>query len=178
MVRELYTQLAPKAATLPIPDEKTVRLEKEGAFRIMGSRVGGVDNPAIVTGQPLFGIDQKLPGMVYAAYEKCPVYGGKVVNANVDRIKKLPGVLDCFVIEGTDNINGLKPGVAIIASSTWAAFSAKKQLYVEWDESAGAGHTSEAYMAKAAELAQGSGTNVRNVSGPAGASPDAPRPRK
>jgi len=157
-----YGQLATKAATLPIPDEKTVRLKKEGEFRVIGSRVGGVDNPAIVTGQRLFGIDQKLPGMVYAALEKCPVYGGKLVSANIDRIKKLPGVLDCFVIEGTDNISGLRPGVAIIATSTWAAFSAKKNLYVEWDESVGAGHGSEAYTTKAAELAKTGGTNLRN----------------
>jgi isoquinoline 1-oxidoreductase subunit beta len=157
-----YGQLATKAATLPIPDEKTVRLKKEGEFRVMGSRVGGVDNPAIVTGKPLFGIDQKLPGMVYAAYEKCPVFGGKVISANTERVKKLPGVLDCFVLEGTDNINGLVPGVAVVATSTWAAFSAKKQLAIEWDESAGAGHTSEAYAAKAAELGKAGGANVRN----------------
>lgn len=158
-----YGQLATKAATLPVPEEKTVRLKREGEFRVLGSRVGGVDNPAIVTGKPLFGIDQKLPGMVYAAYEKCPVYGGKVVSANVERIKKLPGVLDCFVLEGTDNINGLKPGIAIIANSTWAAFSAKKQLVVEWDESGGVGHGSEAYAAKAAELAKAApAANLRN----------------
>ncbi|MEK9811121.1 MAG: molybdopterin cofactor-binding domain-containing protein, partial [Candidatus Nanopelagicales bacterium] len=81
---------------------------------------------------------------------------------NAERIKKLPGVLDCFVIDGTDNINGLKPGVAIIGTSTWATFSAKKLLNVEWDESGGAGHTSETYAARAAELAKGAGTNVRN----------------
>lgn len=157
-----YGQLATKAATLPIPDEKTVRLKKEGEFRIMGSRVGGVDNPAIVTGKALFGIDQKLPGMVYAAYEKCPVYGGKVISANTERIKKLPGVLDCFILEGTGNVSGLAPGVAIIATSTWAAFSAKKSLYVEWDESSGDGHNSEAYETQAAALARGPGTNQRN----------------
>jgi isoquinoline 1-oxidoreductase subunit beta len=157
-----YGQLATKAATLPVPDEKTVRLKKEGEFRVMGSRIGGVDNPAIVTGQRLFGIDQKLPGMVYAAYEKCPVYGGKMIRANTDRIKQLPGVLDCFVLEGTDNINGLKPGVAIIADSTWSAFAAKRQLQVEWDETSGTGHSSEAYTAQAAELAKGPGVNVRN----------------
>lgn len=156
-----YGQLATKAATLPIPDEKTVRLKKEGEFRVMGSRVGGVDNPAIVTGQRLFGIDQKFPGLVYAAYEKCPVYGGKVVSANTERIKKLPGIVDCFILEGTDNINGLKPGVAIVGTSTWATFSAKKQLQVEWDETGGAGHGTEAYAAKAAELAKAGGTNVR-----------------
>ncbi len=157
-----YGQLATKAATLPIPDEKTVRLKREGEFRVMGSRVGGVDNPAIVTGRPLFGIDQVLPGMVYAAYEKCPVYGGKVISANTERIKKLPGVLDCFVIEGTDNPNGLKPGVAIVATSTWAAFSAKQKLNVEWDESAGAGNSTEAFVAKAAEAAKAGGKNVRS----------------
>ena len=154
-----YGQLATKAATRPVPDEKTIRLKKEGEFRVMGSRVGGVDNPAIVTGRRLFGIDQVFPGLVYAALEKCPVYGGKFVSANLDRIKKLPGVLDCFVLEGSDNIAGLRPGVAIIAQSTWAAFSAKRQLQVEWDESVGTGHSSEAYTAKAAALAQAGGTN-------------------
>lgn len=156
-----YGQLATKAATLPIPDEKTVRLKKEGEFRVMGSRVGGVDNPAIVTGKPLFGIDQKFPGLVYAAIEKCPVYGGKLVKANVDRIKKLPGITDCFTIEGTDNIVGLRPAVVIVGNSTWATFSAKRQLQVEWDESAGDGHSTETYAAKAAELAKAGGTNAR-----------------
>jgi isoquinoline 1-oxidoreductase beta subunit len=157
-----YGELATKAATLPVPDEKTVRLKKEGEFRVMGSRVGGVDNPAIVTGKRLFGIDQVQPGLVYAALEKCPTYGGRFVSANLDRIKKLPGVIDVFVLEGSDNITGLRPGVAIVAQSTWAAFSAKRQLQVEWDESIGAGHSSEKYVAQAAALAQAGGTNVRN----------------
>lgn len=156
-----YGELATKAATLPIPDEKTIRLKRNGQFRVMGSRVGGVDNPAIVTGQRLFGIDQKLPGMVYAAYEKCPVFGGKVISANVDLIRALPGVLDCFVIEGSGNPSGLLPGVAIIAGSTWAAFSAKRQLQIVWDERAGTNHTSGIYAAKAAELAQKPGATLR-----------------
>jgi isoquinoline 1-oxidoreductase beta subunit len=157
-----YGQLATKAATLPIPDEKYIKLKSEDEFKLLGSRVGGVDNLLIVTGKPLFGIDQKLPGMVYAAYEKCPVFGGKVVSANLDRIKALPGVKDAFIIEGTDNISGLLPGVAIIADSTWAAFSAKRQLQIVWDESAGAGHSTTDYAAKATELAKAGGTNVKN----------------
>lgn len=157
-----YGQLATKAATLPIPDEKTIKLKNEDEFKLLGSRVGGVDNPLIVTGRPLFGIDQKLPGMVYAAYEKCPVFGGKVVSANLDRLKALPGVKDAFLIEGTDNISGLLPGVAIIANSTWAAFSAKRQLQIVWDESAGADHSTATYAAKAAALAKAGGTSVRN----------------
>jgi isoquinoline 1-oxidoreductase beta subunit len=157
-----YGQLATKAATLPIPDEKNIKLKSEDEFKVLGARVGGVDNPAIVTGQALFGIDQVLPGMVYAAYEKCPVYGGKVINANLDRVKRLPGVRDAFILEGTDNLSGLKPGVAIIAESTWAAFSAKRQLQVVWDESAGAGHSSTDYEAQATAAAKAGGKSVRN----------------
>ncbi|MBL9216406.1 MAG: xanthine dehydrogenase family protein molybdopterin-binding subunit [Opitutaceae bacterium] len=156
-----YGELATRAAALPVPDEKNVRLKSEAEFRVLGSRVGGVDNPAIVTGRPLFGIDQTLPGMVYAVYEKCPVFGGRVVNANLDRIRRLPGVRDAFVLEGTDVINGLLPGVAIIADSTWAAFSAKRQLQVTWDESAGSGQSSADYEARAAALARTEGTPVR-----------------
>jgi isoquinoline 1-oxidoreductase beta subunit len=157
-----YGQLATKAATLPIPDEKDVKLKSEDQFKILGARVGGVDNPAIVTGKSLFGIDLKLPGMVYAAYEKCPVFGGKVISANLDRIKALPGVRDAFILEGTDNPSGLLPGIAIIADSTWAAFAAKRQLQVVWDESAGPGHSNADYVTQAAAAVKTGGKRVRN----------------
>ncbi|MDI1320300.1 MAG: molybdopterin-dependent oxidoreductase, partial [bacterium] len=157
-----YGELATKAATLPVPDERNIKLKNEDDFKVLGARVGGVDNPLIVTGRALFGIDQKLPGMVYAAYEKCPVYGGKVLRANLDRIKTLPGVRDAFILEGTDNLSGLVPGVAIIADSTWAAFSAKRQLQVVWDESAGAGHSTADYDARAAEAAKAGGKTIRH----------------
>jgi len=157
-----YGELAATAATLPVPDEADVRLKDEREFRVLGSRVGGVDNPAIVTGAPLFGIDQRLPGMVYAAYEKCPVFGGRVLRANLDEIKALPGVRDAFIVEGTSDIAGLLPGVAIVADSTWAAFSAKRKLRVEWDESAGTGHSSAAYAAQAAAFARTRGASLRD----------------
>lgn len=157
-----YGDLAAKAAALPIPEERSVRLKREDEFRVIGSRVGGVDNPAIVTGRLAYGIDQRLPDMVYASYTKCPVYGGKVIDANLDEIKVLPGVQDAFILAGTDNINGLQPGVAIIANSTWAAFSAKAKLRVTWDESAAAGHSSAAYAARAAELAAKGGNLIRH----------------
>jgi len=157
-----YGDLATKAAGLPVPDERNIKLKSEDEFKLLGNRVGGVDNPAIVTGQALFGIDQRLPGMLYAAYEKCPVYGGKVVSANLDRIRNLPGVRYAFVLEGTDNVSGLAPGVAIVADSTWAAFSAKRQLQVGWDESAGTGHSTAEYHLATAKAAKAGGKRVRN----------------
>jgi len=129
-----------------------VKLKDPKDYKLLGTRIGGVDNSKIVTGQPLFGIDTKLPGMLYAVYEKCPVFGGKVVSANVDQIKALPGVKDAFVIEGTSQLSGLLPGVAIVAESTWAAFSARKQLKVTWDEGKFANDSWDAFTAKAKEL--------------------------
>jgi len=157
-----YGELATTAATLPIPDERNVRLKSDGEFRVLGSRVGGVDNPDIVTGHAQFGMDIKLPGMVYATYTKCSVFGGKLVRANIAHLKSLPGVRDAFAVEGTGDITGLLPGVAIVADSTWAAFSAKTQIEAVWDESAGAGHTTAAYAARAAELGRTRGEAIRH----------------
>ena len=159
--RLAYGELATKAATLPIPDEKTLRLKDPDEFKLLGSRVGGIDNPAIVTGQPLFGLDQKVPGMRHAVYQRCPVFGGKVVSANLDRIKSLPGVRDAFVLAGTANYGGLLPGIAIVADSTWAALKAQRELRVTWDEGAGAGQSTAAFAAQAEALTAKPGPLVK-----------------
>lgn len=130
-----YAELADSAAALPMPDPASVALKARKDYRLLGTRISGVDNRAIVTGAPLFGIDQVQPGMLYAVYQKCPATGGRVKQANLDEIKRLPGVKDAFVLEGNGNVAELMPGVAIIATSTWQAFEAKRRLRIEWDES-------------------------------------------
>ena len=82
-----YGELAGRAARLPVPDAESVKLKDRSEFKLLGKYVTGVDNEKIVTGQPLFGIDTTLPGMLYAVYEKCPAVGGRVANANLDQIK-------------------------------------------------------------------------------------------
>ena len=143
--RATYGELATKAATLTPPASAPLKDPKD--FKLLGTRVPGVDNPKIVTGAPLFGIDVKLPGMLYATYTKCPVFGGKVVSANIDVVKARPGVRDAFVLDG---IEGLPSGVAIVADSTWNAFSATKTLQVQWNEGAAVSQNS-VEMAKQAE---------------------------
>ena len=160
-----YGQLVGKAASLPVPDPKSVKQKDPKDYTLLGTRVTGVDNPKIVTGQRLFGIDVKIPGMLYAVYEKCPAFGGKVVNANVDQIKTLPGVKDAFVIEGTSNIKGLMPGVAIVADSTWAAFSARRQLRVTWDEGKVADTSWSKYVAEARKNAKAPGARTVRKAG-------------
>jgi isoquinoline 1-oxidoreductase beta subunit len=146
--RASYGELAAKAATLPVPANVPLKDPKD--FKLIGTRVPGVDNPKIVTGAPLFGIDVRLPGMVYATYTKCPVFGGRVARANVDAVKALPGVRDAFVLDGID---GLPSGVAIVADSTWNAFSATKALDVQWDPGAAASLDSAEMAKQAASLA-------------------------
>ncbi|MES2474342.1 MAG: molybdopterin cofactor-binding domain-containing protein [Verrucomicrobiota bacterium] len=147
-----YGELVAKAKSLPVPPADTVRLKDPKDFKLLGTRVGNYQNQQIVTGKPLFGIDQKIPGMLHAAYQKCPVFGGKAISANLDKIKTLPGVRDAFILEGTSNLVGLMPGVAIVADSTWAAISARKQLEVQWDEGNHATDSSLEFAKQAAEL--------------------------
>lgn len=147
-----YGELVAKAKTLPVPPATAIRLKAPKDFKLLGTRVGGYQNRDIVAGKPLFGIDQHVPGMLHAVYQKCPVFGGKVVSANLERIKTLPGVRDAFVIAGTSNLTGLLPGVAIVADSTWAALSARRQLEVKWDEGDHANDSSVEFAKQAAAL--------------------------
>ena len=147
-----YGQLAATAATLTPPDMATVPLKAATAFAVVGQPNQGVDNLAIVTGKPTFGIDLTLPGMLFAVYEKCPVYGGTVVRANLEEIKALPGVRHAFVVEGTTDTRGLMPGVAIVADSWWQAQTARRRLQVTWNEGPTAQQSSEGFARRAQEI--------------------------
>ena len=147
-----YGELAAKAAEMPTPDPESVPLKDPSEFRIIGTPVPGVDNASIVTGKPLYGIDVVRPGMLYAVFEKCPVFGGSVKTANLDEIRSEPGVRHAFVVEGGDDLSGLLGGVAIVADTWWLAHSARKKLQVTWDEGGTAAQSSAGFTASAKDL--------------------------
>lgn len=128
-----YGSLARQAAQLPVPKERPAMKDPRG-FRIIGTRVKGVDNEAIVMGRPLYGLDVKVPGMLYAVIEKCPVFGGRPISFDDSRARRIPGVRHVVQIEGLDNPTHLRPGVAVVANSTWAAMKGREALSVTWDE--------------------------------------------
>lgn len=157
-----YGEIAADAANMPVPDLHSLKLKEPSAYKIIGQWTAGVDVPDIVSGKPIFGIDFTMPGMLYAAYEKCPVFGGKVVSANVDEVKSMPGVRHAFVVEAPElkvgpvmkGDPGLEPGIAIVADTWWQAQTARKKLQVKWDEGEGAQQSSEAFAQRAQDLSK------------------------
>jgi isoquinoline 1-oxidoreductase beta subunit len=167
-----YGQLAAKAAKVIPPDMKTLVLKGASQYSIVGKSIGGIDSPKVVTGQPLFGIDVSVPGMRYAVFQKCPVFGGKVVSANVDAVKALPGILNVFLVnpEGPTGLPdgmamGLQSGVAIVASSWWQANKALESLQVVWDEGPVASQSSAGFAAQAQQLSMQTPQKVIHTDG-------------
>jgi len=159
-----YGELAARAATMPVPDFKALKLKDPKDYKIIGQTTIGAETKDIVTGKPIFGIDVTLPGMLYGVFQKCPVYGGKPISANLDAIKAMKGVKHAFIIEGKPlpsnfpnyltSDPGLEPGVAIVADSWWAAASAREKLEVKWDEGKWATQNSADIARQADELSR------------------------
>ena len=134
-MKATYGELAEAASRLPVPDK--VALKDPSQFRIVGKRTQRLDTPAKTNGTAEFGIDVKLPGMVYAALEQCPVIGGTVRSFDAEKARRMPGVV--AVVQIPD-------GIAVVANSWWRANQARKQLAIVWDEGAGATLNNKAMM--------------------------------
>ena len=158
-----YGEVASAAAAVPPPDLSAVPLKRPEQFTIIGRRVVGIDSARIVKGQPIFGVDTRLPGMLYAVYEVAPAHGGRLVKADIEAAQQSPGVRHVVPIVGNgDADSGLADGVAIVASNWWLANEARARLKVDWDLSASLGHSSSVYQAQAdAAMAAGAGADLR-----------------
>ena len=154
-----YGQLAEAAAKLPVPEKPT--LKDPSQFRIVGKPTTRLDTPAKVNGTARFGIDVKLPGMVFASLEQSPVIGGTVKSFDAAKAKAMPGVID--VVQIPD-------GVAVVADTYWHAHKAREALTVQWDEGANANlNTAAMFEGTRAALKTGKPIPVRPPVGDAAA---------
>jgi isoquinoline 1-oxidoreductase beta subunit len=126
-----YGSLAEAASKLPIPTG--VALKDPKLYTLVGKPVKRLDTRDKLNGKAQFGLDAQVPGMLYAALARSPVFGGKVASFDAAKAKAMPGV---------KNVVQISNGVAVVADNTWAALQARDALQIQWDEGANANLTS------------------------------------
>ncbi|UCC73481.1 MAG: xanthine dehydrogenase family protein molybdopterin-binding subunit [Gemmatimonadota bacterium] len=132
-----YGELAEKAATLPVPNYPAFKDPED--FHIIGKPTPRLDHPARVQGSLTFGMDVKLPGMLYACVARCPVFGGTVTGYDEAAAR---------AVEGVRGVVEVPTGVAVLAESTWAAMKGRRALNCKFDY----GEAADLSSAKIAEL--------------------------
>ncbi|HEV2533098.1 xanthine dehydrogenase family protein molybdopterin-binding subunit [Phenylobacterium sp.] len=150
-----YGSLAAQCSAVNVPDPKSLTLKDPSAYKIIGKATPQYDTAKIVSGQPLFGIDVRRPGMLYASYEKAGVFGAKVASCDLDAAKAVKGVRGAFVVEGGTALDGLLPGVAVVGDSWWAARKGRKALNIKWADHPTSAQSSAGFAKRAHELAAG-----------------------
>ncbi|WP_411031247.1 molybdopterin cofactor-binding domain-containing protein [Spongiimicrobium sp. 3-5] len=125
------------AVTLNAPQE--IKLKDPSEFKYIGKPIIGPKAAQAATGSTPFSINVKLPDMLYAGIARCPVWGGELVSFNADKALAIPGVVEVLEVEPTevqpdDYKGGVRPGVAVLATNTWAAFEGKKALEIVWEK--------------------------------------------
>lgn len=140
-----YGELVADAAKLDVPAEPKLKDPKD--FRILGKPQPRPDVPSKVNGSAVFGIDVKVPGMLYASVQHCPVIHGKVLKFNEEAIRKMPGVRHVIKTERKMPHKAVE-AVAVVADTYWAAVKARRALEIEWDNAGFDQISTDDYFAK------------------------------
>jgi isoquinoline 1-oxidoreductase beta subunit len=156
-----FGELAAAAAKVDVP--KDVTFKDPAKYTIVGKKASRLDNPDLVVGKAHYGIDVRLPGMLYATVLRAPVFGATVASFDDTKAKAVPGVKHVVALEPHGH-EAPWSGVAVIATSTWAAMKGRDALAVKWDEGKGKSETTASLSAAMhAAVADGAATKrVRN----------------
>ncbi|RFB80783.1 xanthine dehydrogenase family protein molybdopterin-binding subunit [Methylovirgula sp. 4M-Z18] len=147
-----YAELSGDAAKIRLPREPKIKTPDQ--FKLIGTAQNRLDVPVKVTGEAMFGIDTRLPDMVYAAVTACPVFGGTVKSFDEAAVKKRRGVLAVVPVDG---------GLAVVADNFWRAKEAALALSVEWDEGAAAKTSSEEFRKDYLAALDGPAATAKNT---------------
>ena len=159
-----YGELAAAAGALPVPAEEEITLKDPKDWRYIGKAQPSLTIPKIVRGEGTFGMDVRLPDMVYAVIAHPPQILGKVVSYNDAATLQTPGVLRTVRMPDAADPVGFNPlgGVAVIATDTWAAIQGRHALDIEWDAGPNAGYDSASFERELMETARRPGEVRRN----------------
>jgi isoquinoline 1-oxidoreductase subunit beta len=146
-----FGELAEAASKLPVPRQP--RLKDPASFSIVGTRVTHVDAPTIARGAAQFGLDVRLPGMLYAAVRHSPVYGGSPKSYDASKARAITGVRD---------VVPLSEGLAVVADSSWAALKGCEALEISWDERGKGTEDSKQYWRRLEEALRRGGKPTRS----------------
>lgn len=145
-----YGQIAHLAAQAPHPSPETITIKSPDQWTLMGTEQKNLDVPMKVTGETLYGIDVRVPGMQWAAVKTCPVYGGDVRSFDFDAIRGRPGVRSAVELAIPDPAltrgRVFSGGVAVIADTWYQAKSALEEMPIEWEIPLGAAAFNTANM--------------------------------
>jgi isoquinoline 1-oxidoreductase beta subunit len=159
-----FADLVADAAALPVPEDPP--LKDPRLFSIVGRAMPRTDAPAKIEGSAVYGMDLRVPGMLFAAVARCPVFGGTLKRFDDARARQVPGVRKVVAIAR---------GVAVVADNTWAAFRGREALEVAWNEGKGAAESSAALRERCDALSRTAGKKVRSDGDADGALPKAAR---
>ncbi len=157
-----YGELVAEASRLALPTESPA-LKSIDDHHIIGTQQKTVDARDIVTGKSKYGIDTVQADMRYAVIARAPVLNATVKRFDDSRAREIDGVLEVFRIDGPamgEPYLILASGVAVVATSTWAAMRGRDALQIEWNESPSANENSEDFWANNRELLKGDGQVV------------------
>lgn len=160
-----YGDLAQAAMDLPTPPREALTYKDERSFRYIGKgSVQITDLHDITTGAAVYGADVSLPGMKYAVVARPPVVGGRMTSVDASAALAVKGVERIEEIPGSTMPAKFAPlgGVAVIASSTWAAMKGRDALQVEWDAGPNGSFDTDAYRQALSASAAAGGVVVRN----------------
>jgi isoquinoline 1-oxidoreductase subunit beta len=160
-----YHEFAAQAATLPVPaDDQPLKQPHE--YRIIGQRIPVADARGIVTGTEPYGIDARLPGMVYATVVHCPYFGGDLKSLDDRAARAVKGVRDVIKLPKPNVESGLTryqvAAVAVIADDTWSAFKGRAALKITWEPGPHADRSSELLIERAQQALSGAMQPLRN----------------
>jgi len=137
-----YGELVEAASKLPVPNLNTVPLKNSDDFTVVGHDTHRFEGRDKATGAAKFGIDSRVPGMLFAVAARCPVFGGKLASFDATKAKEVPGVRDVISFETSGRGASTTGGVAVLADNSWAAIEGRKALAVKWDEGPAANESS------------------------------------